>query len=84
MSKNDTANIYSEIVVDDYEVVGIYYISNGEKELSPNKELDISRCRQDNGLEPMTEESQKEFCRSVLYKYCCHDEKLKKHKMYKI
>ena len=89
----DTANIYSEIVVDDYEVVGIYYISNGEKELSPNydrakrmaeargldlKELDISRCRQDNGLELMTEESQKEFCRTVLYKYCCQDEKLKK------
>lgn len=93
MLNYDTANIYSEIVVDDYEVVGIYYISNGEKELSPDyerakrmaeargldlKELDISRCRQDNGLEPMTEESQKEFCRTVLYKYCCQDEKLKK------
>lgn len=93
MLNYDTANIYSEIVVDDYEVVGIYYISNGEKELSPNydrakrmaeargldlKELDISRCRQDNGLELMTEESQKEFCRTVLYKYCCQDEKLKK------
>ena len=93
MLNYDTANIYPEIVVDDYEVVGIYYISNGEKELTPNydrakrmaeargldlKELDISRCRQDNGLELMTEESQKEFCRTVLYKYCCQDEKLKK------
>ena len=71
----------------------MYYISNGEKELSPNydrakrmadasglklKELDISKCRQDNGLELMTQESQKEFCRTVLYKYCCQDEKLKK------
>ena len=89
----DKANIYSEIVVDEYEVVGMYYISNGEKELSPNydrakrmadasglklKELDISKCRQDNGLELMTQESQKEFCRTVLYKYCCQDEKLKK------
>lgn len=93
MLNYDKANIYSEIVVDEYEVVGMYYISNGEKELSPNydrakrmadasglklKELDISKCRQDNGLELMTQESQKEFCRTVLYKYCCQDEKLKK------
>lgn len=93
MLNYDKANIYSEIAVDEYEVVGIYYISNGEKELSPDydrakrmadargldlKELDISKCRQDNGLELMTEESQKEFCRTILYKYCCADEKLKK------
>lgn len=91
MLSYDEANIYSEIVVDEYEVVGMYFISNGEGELSPNyerakrmaeergielKELDISQCRVDNGLEPMTENTQIEFCRNILYRCCDRDRKL--------
>ena len=91
MLNYDEASIYSEIVVDEYEVVGMYFISNGEGELSPNyerakrmaeergielKELDISQCRVDNGLEPMTESTQIEFCRNILYRCCDEDRKL--------
>lgn len=91
MLNYDEASIYSEIVVDEYEVVGMYFISNGEGELSPNyerakrmakergielKELDISQCRVDNGLEPMTESTQIEFCRNILYRCCDEDREL--------
>ena len=93
MLNYDEASIYSEIVVDEYEVVGMYFISNGEGELSPNyerakrmaeergvelKELDISQCRVDNGLEPMTEQTQIEFCRKILFRCCDGDKELEK------
>ena len=91
MLNYDEESIYSEIVVDEYEVVGMYFISNGEGELSPNyerakrmseergvklKELDISKCRVNNGLTPMTEKTQIEFCRNILYRCCDRDRKL--------
>ena len=91
MLNYDKANIYPETVVDEYEIVGIYFISNGEGELSPDydkvkkmaeergiplKELDISQCRVDNGLEPMTEKTQIEFCRHILYRCCDGDNEL--------
>lgn len=91
MLNYDEASIYSEIVVDEYEVTGMYFISNGEGELSPDyerakrmanergielKELDISQCRIDNGLEPMTEQTQIDFCRNILFRCCDGDRAL--------
>lgn len=63
------ASIYPEIVIDEYEIEGVYYISNGEKELAANYdrakkvaeergipliERDISKYREEHGLEPIT------------------------------
>lgn len=94
MLNYEKESIYSEIVVDEYEIEGIYYISNGEHELSPNyerarkmaedrglplKEKDISKERMKNGLEPMTENSKKNFCQNILSKYCIGDEILEKN-----
>lgn len=33
---NEHVNVYPEIVVDDYEIEGIYYVTNGEGELNAN------------------------------------------------
>lgn len=94
MLNYENESIYSEIVVDEYEISGIYYISNGEHELSPNyerarkmaedrglplKEIDISRYRTEKGLEPMTENAQKDFCRNILHEYCTGNEILEKN-----
>ena len=94
MLNYDNESIYSEVVVDEYDIEGLYYISNGEKELSPNyetakkmadergvelKELDISQCREDNGLELMTEKMQIDFCRNILQKYCIGSPELEKN-----
>lgn len=94
MLNYEKESIYPEIVVDEYEIEGIYYISNGEHELSPNyerarkmaedrglplKEKDISKERIKKGLEPMTENSQKNFCKNILYKYCIGNEILERN-----
>ncbi len=81
--------IYPEIVVDEYEIEGIYYISYGEKELArdykkakntaekrgiPLVERDISKYRVQHGLEPMTESAKKSFCGNIL-RICCDGDK---------
>ena len=87
----DQKAIYPEIVVDEYEMVGIYYISNGEHELTRNYdrakriaeerglpliERDISRYRMQHELEPMTESTKKGLCRDILQKCCVGDKEL--------
>ena len=87
----DKSHIYSEIVVDDFKIEGIYYISNGEHELArdyerakkvaeerglPLIERDISKYRVEHGLEPMTEGMKKEFARNILDKCCSVDKEL--------
>ena len=89
MLNYDKESIYSELVVDDYKIEGIYYISNGEHELARNYdrakkmaderglpliERDISKYRVEHGLEPMTEKMKNDFCRNILYK-CCEEDK---------
>ena len=86
---NENVNIYPEIVVDDYEIQGIYYVTNGEGELNANYdrvkrmaeekgvllvERDISELRKQKGLEPMTENSKKFFCKNILSR-CCEKDK---------
>lgn len=93
MLNYETTPIYSELVVDDYEIEGIYYISYGEKELAkdyerakkvaderglPLIERDISKYRKEHGLEPMTEDAKKKFCRNILYKCCNGNRELEK------
>lgn len=92
MLNYDKAHIYPELVIDDYEIEGIYYISNGEKELTRNydrakkmaeerglplKERDISKYREEHGLEPMTENTKKDFCKNILLRCCEGDKELK-------
>jgi len=83
--------IYSELVVDEYEIEGIYYISYGERELAkdyerakkvaeerglPLIERDISKCRAEHGLEPMTEKAKRNLCENILWKCCIGDSQL--------
>ena len=92
MLNYDNRNVYSEIVVDEFEIEAIYYRSNGEGELAPNyeaakkmaeerkielKELDISKYREAQGLEAMTENMQKKFLCNVLRKYFMSEEQIK-------
>lgn len=87
----EKAPIYPEIVVDDYEIEGMYYISNGEHELARNYdrarkmaeerglpliERDISRYRAEHGLEPMTEIAKRSLCGDILQKCCDGDKEL--------
>ena len=87
----EKSSIYPEIVVDEYEIEGMYYISNGEHELARNydrarkmaeerglplKERDISKYREENGLEPMTERKKRDLCWSILQKCCEGDKEL--------
>ena len=66
MLNYEKAPIYSELVVDEYEIEGMYYISNGEQEFAPNYDVakkmaeerglplierDISKYRAELGLE---------------------------------
>ena len=89
----DEVPIYSEVVVDDFEIESIYYISNGEHELAPDyesaksmaeerglplHELDISKHRAEHGLQPMTDKMKKEFLSNILWK-CCKDKELLKN-----
>ena len=93
MLNYDEVTIYPEIVVDDFEIDGIYYISNGEHELAPDyedaknladerglelHELDISEERTKHGLQPMTEKMKKEFSYNILWKCCKNNESLKR------
>lgn len=91
MLNYETTPIYSELVVDEYEIEGVYYISYGEHELAkdyerakkvaderglPLIERDISKYRAEHGLEPMTEKSKRNLCRNVLWKCCVGDKEL--------
>ncbi len=77
----DNRLVFPEIVSDDFEIEGLFYVSNGEHELSPNykyvkqmaeerglpiKEIDISKIRAEHGLEPMTPKMKKNFLRNIL------------------
>ena len=88
----EKAPIYPEIVVDEFEIEGIYYISNGEHELARNYdkarkvaeergipliERDISKYREEHGLEPMTENAKRSLCKNILQKCCDGDKNLK-------
>lgn len=91
MLNYDNRNVYSEIVVEDYEIEAMYYRSNGEGELSPNyetarkmaeargiplKELDISKAREKLGLEPMTPEMKKKFFTNILRRNFCSEKEI--------
>ena len=91
MLNYETTPIYSELVVDKYEIEGVYYISYGEHELAkdyerakkvaderglPLIERDISKYRAEHGLEPMTDKAKMNLCRNVLWKCCSGDREL--------
>lgn len=82
---------YSEMVIDEYEIQGVYYISNGEQELAkdysrakkvaeerglPLIERDISKYREEHGLEPIAEKDRIAFCKNILWKCCDGDREL--------
>ena len=87
----ETTPIYSELIVDEFEIEGVYYISYGEHELAkdyerakkvaderglPLIERDISKYRAEHGLEPMTDKAKMNLCRNVLWKCCSGDREL--------
>ena len=91
MLNYETTSIYSELVVDEFEIEGVYYISYGEKELAkdyerakkvaderglPLIERDISKYRAEHGLEPMTDKAKMNLCRNILWKCCTGDREL--------
>ena len=91
MLNYETTPIYSELVVDKYEIEGVYYISYGEHELAkdyerakkvaderglPLIERDISKYRAEHGLEPMTDKAKMNLCRNILWKCCAGDREL--------
>ena len=91
MLNYETTPIYSELVVDEFEIEGVYYISYGEHELAkdyerakkvaderglPLIERDISKYRAEHGLEPMTDKSKMDLCRNILWKCCNGDMEL--------
>lgn len=91
MLNYETTPIYSELVVDEYEIEGVYYISYGEHELAkdyerakkvaderglPLIERDISKYRAEHGLEPMTDKAKMNLCRNILWKCCAGDREL--------
>lgn len=91
MLNYETTPIYSELVVDKYEIEGVYYISYGEHELAKDYERakkvaderglhlierDISKYRAEHGLEPMTDKAKMNLCRNVLWKCCSGDREL--------
>ena len=82
---SDKASIYSEVVVDEYEIAGIFLMTSGEKELNPHymeavelakekgvpfKNIDIAKDREEQGLDPLSPKMKKELCRRVLFTYC--------------
>lgn len=92
MLNYDVRPVYSEIVVDEFEIEAMYYRSNGEGELAPNyetakkmaeekgielRELDISKARKAQGLEPMTEGMQRNFLCNILRKNFMSEEQIK-------
>lgn len=93
MLNYETTPIYSEIVVDEFEIEGVYYISYGEQELAkdyerakkvaeerelPLIERDISKYRTEHGLNPMTDKAKRNLCRNILWKCCVGDRELEK------
>lgn len=93
MLNYETTPIYSELVVDEFEIDGVYYISYGEQELAkdyerakkvaderglPLIERDISKYRTEHGLEPMTDNAKRNLCRNILWKCCAGDRELEK------
>lgn len=91
MLNYETTPIYSELVVDEFEIEGVYYISYGEQELAkdyerakkvaderglPLIERDISKYRAEHGLEPMTDKAKMNLCRNILWKCCVGDKEL--------
>ncbi len=91
MLNYETIPIYSELVVDEFEIEGVYYISYGEHELArdyerakkvaderglPLIERDISKYRAEHGLEPMTDKAKMNLCRNILWKCCAGDREL--------
>lgn len=91
MLNYEKAPIYPELVIDEYELEGIYYISYGEHELArdyeraqkvaderglPLIERDISKYRAEQGLEPLTEKSKRELCGNILQKCCAGNKEL--------
>ena len=92
MLNYDKQTVYSEIVVDEFEIEAMYYRSNGEGELAPNyeiarkmaesrgielRELDISKAREMQGLEIMTEGMQRKFLCNILRKNFMREEEIK-------
>ena len=86
---SDKASIYSEVVVDEYEIEGIFLMTNGEKELNPHyreavelakekgvpfRDIDIAKDREKQGLDPLSTEMKKGLCRRVLFSYCEHEQ----------
>lgn len=91
MLNYETTPIYPELVVDEFEIEGVYYISYGEHELAkdyerakkvadekglPLIERDISKYRAEHGLEPMTDKAKMNLCRNILWKCCAGDREL--------
>lgn len=91
MLNYETTPIYSELVVDEFEIEGVYYISYGEHELAkdyerakkvaderglPLIERDISKYRAEHRLEPMTDKAKMNLCRNILWKCCAGDREL--------
>lgn len=91
MLNYETTPIYSELVVDEFEIEGVYYISYGEHELAkdyerakkvaderglPLIERDISKYRAEHGLEPMTDKAKMNLFRNILWKCCAGDREL--------
>lgn len=91
MLNYETTPVYSELVVDEFEIEGVYYISYGEQELAkdyerakkvaderglPLIERDISRYRAEHGLEPMTDKAKMNLYRNILWKCCAGDREL--------
>lgn len=86
---SDKASIYSEVVVDEYEIEGIFLMTNGEKELNPHyreavelakekgvpfRNIDIAKDREEQGLDPLSPEMKKGLCRRVLFTYCKNEQ----------
>ena len=92
MLNYDNDSVYPEIVLDDFEIIGIFLVSNGEHELTPHYthakkmadsrglplvEKDLSKIRKSHGLEPMTEKTKKFFFKNLLENYCNSKPELK-------
>ena len=86
---SDKESIYSEVVVDEYEIEGIFLMTNGEKELNPYykeavelakekgvtfRDIDIAKDREEQGLDPLRKKKKKQLCRRILYTYCQNEQ----------
>lgn len=94
-SKNRYENtVYSEVLVDGYEIERIFFISYGENQFNinyeeaknmanqlnvPLKEINIKEVREKNGLEPMTIPMKKNLLRNILLKLFLTSEERKNY-----